>query len=134
MTFSLPAYSPASSSTTGAIARHGAHQGAQKSIRTGVELWSTSRSNESSATGCTVAVRPPSRDDRKRVRARDPTSAGEAHHVWGAGPDVDPTLDGLGTSEAHRDRVRPLGEREPATVERRGGEPEAAVQVDRGPV
>ena len=40
-----------SSSTTGAIARQGAHQGAQKSIRTGVALCSTSRSNESSATG-----------------------------------------------------------------------------------
>src|SRR5439155_1252733 len=59
MTFSLPAYSRAISSTTGAIARQGAHQGAQKSISTGVGLASTSRSNESSATGSTSAIDPP---------------------------------------------------------------------------
>src|SRR5690242_15432167 len=41
------AYSRAISSTTGARARRGAHQGAQQSIRT-VGLCSTSRSNESS--------------------------------------------------------------------------------------
>src|SRR5438034_82587 len=38
MTFSLPAYSRAISSTTGAMARQGAHHGAQKSISTGVGL------------------------------------------------------------------------------------------------
>jgi len=59
MTFSFPAYSRAISSTTGAMARQGAHQGAQKSMSTGVGLASTSRSNESSATGSTSAIRPP---------------------------------------------------------------------------
>src|ERR1051326_644756 len=79
-------------------------------------------------------MRPPWRDDSKRVPVREPTSAREAYHAWGAGFDVDPPLDRLCPPRAHVDRVRPFGEREPALLERVGGQPEAAVQIDRGPV
>src|SRR3954451_10249823 len=40
--FSLPSYSSASWSSTGATMRHGPHQAAQKSTRTGTSLCSTS--------------------------------------------------------------------------------------------
>ena len=40
--FTEPRYSPASSSTIGAIMRHGPHQGAQKSTSTGSLDWTTS--------------------------------------------------------------------------------------------
>src|SRR5690242_6191504 len=46
----LPAYSPASSSTMGAMARHGPHQAAQKSTNTGVSDFSTSLSKFASVT------------------------------------------------------------------------------------
>src|SRR5262249_36241885 len=52
-TLSLPAYSRDSSSTTGPMARHGPHHGAQKSMSTGVGLCSTSRSKDSSDTAST---------------------------------------------------------------------------------
>src|SRR5688572_7386118 len=44
VTFSFPSYSPAISSTIGAIDRHGPHHGAQKSTSTGTLLWITSTS------------------------------------------------------------------------------------------
>jgi len=52
--FSLPEYSSASWSMSGAIMRQGPHQGAQKSTRTGISLFSTSASNVASVT--TVAA------------------------------------------------------------------------------
>src|SRR5947199_1770639 len=77
-TFSLPENSRAISSTTGAIARHGAHQGAQKSMSTGAELCSTSCSNESSETANrsamppTIAKGPRRRKARQAVRSNGP--------------------------------------------------------------
>src|SRR5690348_445204 len=137
MTFSLPAYSRAISSTTGAMARQGAHQGAQKSISTGVELASTSRSNESSPTGSTSAIHPPrARNDSKRVGVTEGRSAGapaegaEAYHARLAGPDLEALLDRLGAAHVHRDRMIAVGDREPALVEGLGGQPEAAVEID----
>src|ERR1035438_1228155 len=50
----LPLYSPASSSTMGAIARQGPHQAAQKSTSTGLSDFSTSESKFASVTS-TVA-------------------------------------------------------------------------------
>ena len=52
--FSLPEYSSASWSMSGAIMRQGPHQGAQKSTRTGMSLFSTSASKVASVT--TVAA------------------------------------------------------------------------------
>src|SRR5271165_2020974 len=49
-TFNLPAYWVASSSTSGAIALHGPHHGAQKSIRTGCSDFNTSCSKFLSVT------------------------------------------------------------------------------------
>src|SRR5208337_678471 len=49
-TFTLPSYSRASSSTIGAMARHGPHQVAQKSTRTGVSDFRTSWSKLESFT------------------------------------------------------------------------------------
>src|SRR4029078_1278097 len=49
-TVNCPAFSPAISSSTGAIILHGPHQVAQKSTSTGVLLDSTSLENESSVT------------------------------------------------------------------------------------
>src|SRR5258708_35552108 len=48
--FTLPAYSVASSSTIGAMARHGPHQAAQKSNSTGVSDFRTSWSKFESVT------------------------------------------------------------------------------------
>ncbi len=50
----FPAYSFASSSITGAIIRHGPHQGAQNSTRTGVLLAMTRLSQLESVTACTA--------------------------------------------------------------------------------
>src|SRR5208337_4384931 len=49
-TFTLPSYSRASSSTMGAMARHGPHQAAQKSTKTGVSDFRTSWSKFESFT------------------------------------------------------------------------------------
>src|SRR5438876_4035045 len=49
-TLILPAYSVASSSTIGAMARHGPHQAAQKSTNTGCSDFSTSWSKFESVT------------------------------------------------------------------------------------
>src|SRR6516162_7106400 len=54
-TFTLPAYLVASSSTAGAIIRHGAHQGAQKSTKTGTFELRTSLSKLSSPKVMTFA-------------------------------------------------------------------------------
>src|ERR1700728_1592336 len=53
ITLSLPLYCVATSSTTGANARHGPHQAAQKSTKTGCSAWSTSCSNVASLTSKT---------------------------------------------------------------------------------
>src|SRR5450759_3769610 len=57
----LPLYSPASSSTIGAIARQGPHQAAQKSISTGLSDFNTSESKLASVTSTVVllAIHPP---------------------------------------------------------------------------
>src|SRR5260370_33740259 len=47
-TFTLPAYSPATTSIVGAICRHGPHHSAKKSTRTGTSARSTSWSNVAS--------------------------------------------------------------------------------------
>src|SRR6185369_646846 len=54
--FTLPAYSLASSSTMGAIARHGPHQAAQKSTKTGVSDFKTSWSKFWSVTSTIPAA------------------------------------------------------------------------------
>src|SRR5262245_14306055 len=54
---SLPSYSPASSSRIGATARHGPHQGAQKSTTTGTSDCSTFCSNSLSVTVIGLAMR-----------------------------------------------------------------------------
>src|SRR5580658_11066793 len=57
----LPSYSWASSSTIGAIARHGPHQAAQKSTSTGLSDFSTSESKLASVTSTMplLAIHPP---------------------------------------------------------------------------
>src|ERR1700733_4652427 len=55
-TFRRPSYSVASSSTIGAIARQGAHHGAQKSINTGVADFKTSCSKLASVTWKTFSL------------------------------------------------------------------------------
>src|ERR1019366_4349085 len=57
----LPLYSPASSSTIGAIARQGPHQAAQKSISTGLSDFNTSESKLASVTStvAVLAIHPP---------------------------------------------------------------------------
>src|SRR5450755_2026352 len=57
----LPLYSPASSSTIGAIARQGPHQAAQKSINTGLSDFNTSESKLASVTSTMplLAIHPP---------------------------------------------------------------------------
>src|SRR5450755_1987849 len=57
----LPLYSPASSSTIGAIARQGPHQAAQKSTSTGLSDFSTSESKLASVTSTValLAIHPP---------------------------------------------------------------------------
>src|SRR5215217_3002272 len=54
---SLPSYSPASSSRIGATARHGPHQGAQKSTTTGTSDCSTFCSNSLSVTVIGLAMK-----------------------------------------------------------------------------
>src|ERR1035438_4555092 len=58
----LPWYSPASSSTIGAMARHGPHQAAQKSTSTGFSDFNTSASKLASVTStmALLAIHPPS--------------------------------------------------------------------------
>src|ERR1039457_7103612 len=60
-TLTLPSYSPASSSTIGAIARHGPHQAAQKSTSTGLSDFNTSESKLASVTSTValLAIHPP---------------------------------------------------------------------------
>src|ERR1039457_1116707 len=60
-TLTLPSYSPASSSTIGAIARQGPHQAAQKSTSTGLSDFNTSESKFASVTSTRVvlAIHPP---------------------------------------------------------------------------
>ncbi len=53
ITLSLPLYCVATSSTTGASARQGPHQAAQKSTRTGCSLFRTSCSKFASLTSLT---------------------------------------------------------------------------------
>src|SRR5450755_4150325 len=55
-TLTLPSYSPASSSTMGAIARQGPHQAAQKSTSTGLSDFNTSESKFASVTSTVVVV------------------------------------------------------------------------------
>src|SRR5262245_21618021 len=80
-TFSFPAYSRARSSTTGPMARQGPHQGAQKSINTGVSLCSTSRSKESSETDNTSAMAATLAEPVRRGK----NVAGRRRAVLGAG-------------------------------------------------
>src|SRR5258708_1427371 len=60
-TFTRPTYSPANSSTIGAIARQGPHQVAQKSTNTGVSDFNTSASKFASVTStiALLAIVPP---------------------------------------------------------------------------
>src|SRR5271167_4243261 len=60
-TLILPLYSPASSSTIGAIARQGPHQAAQKSSSTGLSDFNTSESKLASVTSTValLAIHPP---------------------------------------------------------------------------
>src|SRR5215831_20856187 len=60
-TFTLPWYSVANSSTIGAMARHGPHQVAQKSISTGLSDFNTSASKFASVTStiALLAIVPP---------------------------------------------------------------------------
>src|SRR3974390_697109 len=60
-TLTLPLYSVASSSTMGAIARHGPHHAAQKSTSTGLSDFSTSESKFASVTStiALLAIVPP---------------------------------------------------------------------------
>src|SRR5216683_1213323 len=70
----LPAYSVASSSTMGAIARQGPHQAAQKSSRTGVSDFRTSWSKFASLTSIIPlpAILPPTpKADEFRYRYRN---------------------------------------------------------------
>src|SRR6202035_2349900 len=57
----LPSYSWASSSTIGAMARHGPHHAAQKSINTGLSDFNTSESKLASVTSTMplLAIYPP---------------------------------------------------------------------------
>src|SRR5437667_7515415 len=55
-TLSLPWYCVARSSTIGETDRHGPHQGAQKSTRTGVSLFKMSPSKLVSETACTFGL------------------------------------------------------------------------------
>src|ERR1022692_2220614 len=57
----LPLYSPASSSTIGAMARQGPHQAAQKSSSTGLSDFNTSESKLASVTStrALLAIHPP---------------------------------------------------------------------------
>src|SRR6202795_1034669 len=59
-TLTLPLYSPASSSTIGAIARQGPHHAAQKSINTGLSDFNTLESKLASVTSAMplVAIHP----------------------------------------------------------------------------
>src|SRR6476659_4865780 len=53
----LSACATASSSRTGATARHGPHQGAQKSTRTGLSFWRTSASKVASVVSLMAPTR-----------------------------------------------------------------------------
>src|ERR1700690_1395282 len=75
-TLTLPSYSPASSSTIGAIARQGPHQAAQKSSRTGLSDFSTSESKLASVTSTVVllAILPPDLSSSDKFPQRGPFS------------------------------------------------------------
>src|ERR1700722_12351839 len=66
----LPLYSPASSSTIGAIARQGPHQAAQKSSNTGLSDFNTSESKFASVTStrALLAIHPPEMQFPRRPR------------------------------------------------------------------
>lgn len=75
----LPPYSAASSSIRGAIMRHGPHQGAQKSMRTGTGDLRTFSSHVASVTGPEkIGIGKRERERRERERERERKQASEA--------------------------------------------------------
>src|ERR1700730_18370420 len=68
----FPRYSPASSSTIGAIARQGPHHAAQKSTSTGLSDFSTSESKFASVTSTVplLAILPPGFQFREQPAAQ----------------------------------------------------------------
>src|SRR5947208_13154377 len=68
LTNSMPGLSESSCSRIGCTARHGPHQGAQKSTTTGPPAWRTSRSKLSSVTSRIAQLYPPEKTRRPQRR------------------------------------------------------------------
>src|SRR4029077_11222502 len=95
-TLTLPWYSLASSSTMGAIARHGPHQVAQKSISTGLSDFNTSASKFASATSTIESfIVPPGTSFRPRCCNSRSRHRYECYTTYGGHEILTLTLDAL---------------------------------------
>mmetsp|Transcript_34871 Transcript_34871/g.75476 ORF Transcript_34871/g.75476 Transcript_34871/m.75476 type:complete len:210 (-) Transcript_34871:144-773(-) len=89
--FSLPLYSSASSSTSGAIIRQGPHQGAQKSTKTGKSLFRTfsSQSPSVTASACGSALLAWTTQDLRRRAWMGWSEAAPPRRFFGAASALD---------------------------------------------